>query len=817
MAAGENQGTLYPRPRSTLAAATAALAVALATVSLASCQKAPGATGPDPRLPGPLTAGAAQRPLDEPVGLSTAGYTQDPYLSGPFPADEPGSPFSDIFPATRGVETAPMVKVVAFDNGRGRLVLARLDAVFVTAVLTERVLQLVREAGLGDLSGKLILDATHTHAAGARFSRESILASALLTEPPLAQHALAHGADTFSQEVTDRLARSIAAAIGDALANLRPARLGVAAGEDQLSAHDRRCENDWITGGSDQQTRLTAVRVEGLDGAPIAALFHYAMHGTISGSSNRMLSIDAPGHAELAVERTFDRPVVAIYLQGAAGDASPSGAGHSGAQAMQHVGNQLAAGVAALWQQAGAALESEVVLQSLERQVPISHDGLGYAPGEFHDDGAILCQAFYTPDCPGAPIAGKKVICLGPGLINGGKYASRVAAARIGKLALVTLPGEPVAAVGRALRDAVLAEGVGKGITDALVLGYAQDHDGYLLLDSDWLSGGYEPTITFWGWRYAGYLVGQSADAFHELVTGSALLKKPEPKPADPTPLAYAPFPATDSAPAPAVALQPPARASRLGPLRAAFFAGDPALGTPEVRLQRQSDAGSFSDVLVNGWIPVSSLRGEAPLFYSATPTFKAAPAAAARAHRWEVSYEAPVDLPLGSYRLQLTGRARVEGLVQEFTLATQPFTVGPASLLFDGKIASSAGKLVIDLTPRYPARAPVYAPGPNGDWQLDGYRLVDTRYVSPFAPVGPGGALVAATLTGPAGSAALSLSPAARPWPLGERFGPGEGPGLHAEQAAGPGHYALHLAAGAFVDAYGNASAPASFEGDAQ
>jgi neutral ceramidase len=788
-----------------------------ACLALAACHSAPGATGPDQRLPGPLTAGAAQRPLDEPVGISTAGYTQDPYLSGPFPADEPGSPFSDIFPATRGVETAPMVKVVAFDNGRGRLVLARLDAVFVTAVLTERVLQVVREAGLGDLSGKLILDATHTHAAGARFSRESILASALLTEPPLAQHALAHGADTFSQEVTDRLAKSIAAAIGDALANLRPARLGVAAGEDKASAHDRRCENDWITGGSDQQTRLTAVRVEGLDGAPIAALFHYAMHGTISGSDNRMLSIDAPGHAELEVERTFDKPVVAMYLQGAAGDASPSGAGHSGAQAMQHVGKSLAAGVATLWAQAGAAMESEVVLQSLERQVPISHDGLGYAPGEFHDDGAILCQAFYTPDCPGAPIEGKKVICLGPGLMNGGKYTSRVAAARIGKLALVTLPGEPVAAVGRTLRDAVLAEGAAKGITDALVLGYAQDHDGYLLLDSDWLSGGYEPTITFWGWRYARYIVAQSADAFHELLSGSALLKQPEPKPVDPKPLAYTAAAPTDSLPAPSVAVQPPAQAARLASVRAAFFAGDPALGTPEVRLQRQGSAGEFEGVLVNGWIPVSSLRGELPLFYSAAPTYKAAPDAAARAHRWEVSYEAPTDLPLGTYRLQLTGRARVQGQVQPLALATQPFAVGPAALLFDGKLASSAGKLVIDLTPRYPARAPVYAPAPNGDWQLDGYRLVDTRYVSPFAPADPGAAAVAATLTGPAGSAALSLTPVARPWPAGERFGPGEGPGLHAEQDAAPGHYQVQVAAGAFTDAWGNASAAASFAGDVQ
>ncbi|MBS2026096.1 MAG: neutral/alkaline non-lysosomal ceramidase N-terminal domain-containing protein, partial [Deltaproteobacteria bacterium] len=327
-------------------------AAAAAALVLSFACSSQGPTGPDLSTPGPLKAAAAQRPLDEPVGLSTAGYTQDPYLAHPFPADEPGSAFSDIFPATRGVQTQPMAKAIAFDNGKTQLVLARIDAVFVTAVLTERVLAILKEQGHGDLHGKLILDSTHTHAAGCRFSRESLKAAALASEPAAAQHALAHGADTFSQEITDRIAASIAAAVGDALSNLAPARIGTAATEDPDAAHDRRCENDWITGGPDQQTRLTTIRVEKQDGTPIAALFHYAMHGTINGGNNRMLSIDAPGHAELGVEKTFTQPVVAMYLQGSAGDASPNGAGDSGTQAMQHIGVELGTRVAALWAEA---------------------------------------------------------------------------------------------------------------------------------------------------------------------------------------------------------------------------------------------------------------------------------------------------------------------------------------------------------------------------------------------------------------------------------------------------------------------------------
>ncbi len=772
----------------------------------------------DPNSPGPLRAAAAARPLDEPVGISTAGYTQTAALSGPFPSDEPGSPFADIFPSTRGLETQPMAKVVAFDNGRTQLVIARIDAVFVTAVLTERVLALVKAQTKIDLRGKLILDATHTHAEGCRFSRESITAEALNGQPPLARHVLAHGCDTFSQEMLERIAGPIAAAIGEALASLKPARFGYASGTDTTAAYDRRCQNDWITGGKDQDTRVTVLRVEGQDGAPIAALFHYAMHGTVSGSTNRSLSTDAPGHAELAVEQTFTQPVIAMYLQGNAGDASPDGQGESGTQAMQRTGADLAAVVSQVWTQAGAAMKESLVLQSLERQVSSFHDEIGYSQGEFYADGAVLCQYIYTPACPGAAIPTNQVVCIGPATAGGGKYQSRVLAARIGDLALVTLPGEPVAAVGRALRDEVLADADG-GVADALVLGYAQDHDGYLLFDQDWLSGGYEPTITFWGWKYAAFIVQQSADAFHELRTGAALHKiLPEPAPVDGTPLTYTAVAATDSSDAPAVETQPPAQVERLAPVVAKFFAGDPAMGNPEVRLQKDDGHGTFSDVLINGWIPVTSARGDVPLVYRATPSFVTNQTATSRSHEWTAQYEPPIDLALGNYRLHLVGKAQRAGTVQAIDLPTTPFAVVASSKLgFDSSLIVTAGTLNVALTPRYPARAAIYASDPNSEWQVDAFRLTDTRYAAPFAPVDPGTSTLSATVTAAAGGQTLTLAPQHPAWPAGPNaYAPGAGPGFTGALAVASGHYTLALPAGFFTDAHGNSSAAAQFDVDA-
>ena len=42
------------------------------------------------------------------------------------------------------------------------------------------------------------------------------------------------------------------------------------------------------------------------------------------------------------------------------------------------------------------------------------------------------------------------------------------------------------------------------------MVGYAQDHEGYLLTVEDWLSGGYEPSINIWGPLQGEYMMEQA-------------------------------------------------------------------------------------------------------------------------------------------------------------------------------------------------------------------------------------------------------------------------------------------------------------------
>lgn len=769
-----------------------------------------GPAAPTEPPTGPLRAAAAVRVVDVAVGHSHAGYAQSRGLTGiDHPPDDPGSPFADRFPASRGMQSPIAARVVLLDNGHARVVIAKLDVIFITWALTERVIELARTQLGEEIGGQLLLQATHTHAGPGRMTKGSI---DLVEEGRDGiRNALSFGTDSYSQETTDKLAQAVVDALKESLAELRPASFGYGERVNETAARDRRCQNDWLDGGPLHDTRVTELRVDDAEtGQPIAVMFHYAIHGTVNGGTSRWLSVDAPGHAEYAVERLFDTPMVAVFLQGSAGDVSPNGHGNGGTQAMQRIGWDLAQTVAAL--HPTIELKRELVLQASERWIPIGHELLGYEPDEFTPDGAILCQFSYpNEECTPATLDPEDVLCVGYGVPGGGSYATRLAVARIGDVALLTLPGEPMTAVGKALETKALQE---PWVKRAVVLGYANDHQGYVMLDDDWLSGGYEPTISLWGWKFGRYVVDESARSLEALRTGAAFdasgitLPKLEP-------LEYTPVPATDSAGPPTIEQQPAARVERLETVSLTFLGGDPALGTPVVTLERRGDDGAFAPARERGWIPVSSVTGgDFPIRYEGTPSFFEDRDATVRTHRWFVVYEPPLELPVGTYRLHVAGQARLAGATTPMVLDSQPFELTASTALrFESRLAVEAGRLVADLVPVYPARRPTNDPTPRNDgWQRENFRLPIPQFRSPFAPAVPTGA-VAATLALGDAAQSLSFAPSGTPVDSGRSsYDPGDGPGLRGEAGVTTGQWVLTIAAGAFTDGSGNTNAAQSF-----
>jgi neutral ceramidase len=132
-----------------------------------------------------------------------------------------------------------------------------------------------------------------------------------LTDQPGFGQGKFDDAVAYAKELPER----IIAAILEADANRRPARLGVGARDLALNRnrHSRRAEKP-------TDPRMTVIRFDGQDGSLLAALVHYTAHPVLTATELLKFSADYPGSLQAKVEKELNVPC--IFIQGAAGDQS---------------------------------------------------------------------------------------------------------------------------------------------------------------------------------------------------------------------------------------------------------------------------------------------------------------------------------------------------------------------------------------------------------------------------------------------------------------------------------------------------------------
>lgn len=625
------------------------VAVSSFVVLLSACPPPPA---PSP-TPGPLRAGTATRLIDQPVGIAMGGYLRTR------PGSDPGSPWSKQFPASRGVHTEPTARALALTNGVSRVALVRLDTTIVSPTLRSRVRTMLAATGE---TANVFLYATHTHAGPSRFMPPAHLGD------PNGTDFVALVMDHYDVEVELRLTNAIVAAITEAFSALEPVSVGVSKIDASAFNNDRRCENDPIYGHDFRDTDATVIRFDVVDanGAPVrplTALVHYAMHGTMLGSDNTLQSTEITGGLELYSSDLIGVPIQ--YLQGAAGDVSPAGSpvGHSQLASIERQGRV----VAKLVQQAFVAAApgnaaSAMRLEFFERGVLIDRATMGYAQGEFPESGGLQCAAGGPGPCGAVKSEPKDVICLP--LERKRPFRTALSILRLGDdLLLFSLPGEPGTGLTRKMEASLASLGASK----TLPIGYAQDHFGYLLEEDDWLRGGYEPTVSAFGWKFGPYLLS-------EYEQFAATLEQSQ-TPPDVAPLTEltAPRTITNSLTAPNIVTEPldgPRNTTHVF----VFEGGDPAFGLPRVALQQRVVA-EFEPVMASPTRPV--INGpELMLRYEATPRFRDDETATTRRHLWTVRFETIPSTPLADYRLVVRGRAKTNGTDASYELVSRAFTV---------------------------------------------------------------------------------------------------------------------------------------------
>jgi len=194
-----------------------------------------------------------------------------------------------------GINDPIFVRAIVIDDGRSRAALITVDA---GAISTDTWAQVSRQAETEFRipAQQLLLTATHTHSVPFRNGQN--------------------------------LASSVVAAIAEASAKLRPARMGYGTGVSYINVNrniidsvtHRWWEGPNYEGASDKT--VAVVRFEALDGHPIAVYYNYAVHAVLNGQLDQ-ISGDIPGATSRYIEESLDGEAVAVWSTGASGDQNP--------------------------------------------------------------------------------------------------------------------------------------------------------------------------------------------------------------------------------------------------------------------------------------------------------------------------------------------------------------------------------------------------------------------------------------------------------------------------------------------------------------
>jgi hypothetical protein len=200
-------------------------------------------------------------------------------------------------------------RALVISNGATLVAFVALDLIEVgdTTDVRQRI-----QSELGIPVDHIIITASHDHSAPRAGS---------VTPGGLA-HAETAETNAFTKTVYDK----VVGAVKQARNSLEAARFGLGTGSVDVNVNrDQYGAQGWGLGYSpDRQSDKTVwvLKFESMSGEPIAVLFNYAVHSTVT-FGTAVLNGDLAGEAERIVEQKFGGKAVALYTMGAAGDQAP--------------------------------------------------------------------------------------------------------------------------------------------------------------------------------------------------------------------------------------------------------------------------------------------------------------------------------------------------------------------------------------------------------------------------------------------------------------------------------------------------------------
>ena len=720
-------------------------------------------------MPLPIHAGTAERFLNVPLGTTLGAYaTRSPIGRNGF-IDGRVSVLAGKFAPSVAIETRPRARALAISVGEApdyedTLLLLKADLGIAHAALVRAVeLRLPAE-----LHGKIIFATSHTHSSFANYATDAMQ----LAFGPFQR--LVH-----DRIVDDLEAVALEALAARAPARLGLASTDVFDLADVVTRDRRPENDHLPGGQSDDRhayvMRVDAADGSPVAVVPVFGM-HGTIHDAnnvvistdASGGVERVLEEQFDSPVLVMHLQGAGGDVSPVGLEHGPDCPDASVLCHNYPRS-ETIGRRVLPELLALWDAAGDALEDEIALEVVTRSVErgpdpsrfdvrdgalqyAAWDGVARADGRIFDStgnvlspidefnapyGAALCSSDGRTAAllPAAQIPGTRhpdllttpystcnriealAEIVGPslglevaGLPLCDTTRGLLSAARIGDWYLSTLPGEPTILARERLREISPVDP-----ERLIVVGCAQDHHGYVLTAEDWLAGGYEPSITFWGPLDGEQLIESSAhlltvlttDARENAAQGSTratVLLSTEALEPDRAPLAGSIPTALPTLTNRLLPTQPatanlPTSAARLASVFFTWIGEDPLEGTPTVAIERRADDGSF--------LPLTRRSGrtvhEGDLILAWTPD--PLEGASGRTHYWTVEWQlvpplgnptvdardelsARLGLELGVYRIRVegegysvtSGELEVRAAELEVAVAVSSFSVAASS-----------------------------------------------------------------------------------------------------------------------------------------
>lgn len=271
-------------------------------------------------MPRQLRAGVARADITPPHGIAHAGWGAQTHQRA------------------AGVDLPLWATALALSDGVETVVIVDIDLIYLWDTEAPGVMRAVERA-TGLPASHIRLAYTHTHSGpinGATWS--SWVKEGAEMVPAY---------DAIVEQQVAGVARQ-------ALAHMRPARYAAGSGEAAINVNRRFqrpedgaviCGRNW-GGPVDQQVQL--VRIDALDGAPIAAVVNYACHPITVGPDCDMVTPDYPGVLKRVVEQATG--ATCLFLQGATGDLGPiQGCAQGGFHEYRRLGSILGHEASRIW------------------------------------------------------------------------------------------------------------------------------------------------------------------------------------------------------------------------------------------------------------------------------------------------------------------------------------------------------------------------------------------------------------------------------------------------------------------------------------